>query len=112
VIIITREALRATLNRVHFGPSLDWDWSTEIESVMGGGWRFRWSFKRPDRDCGNVGRGAGRWWIVEPEATLDSVVKTAFAAAKMVVEDELMEAFHFDCARPFDPHRSVEDLVR
>ena len=75
------------------------------------GWRIRCSFRRPDRDTGTVGAGFGRWWLIERDTTESAVIKTMFAAAKMIVEHELMEAFKVDGKRPFDPHRSIQDLV-
>jgi hypothetical protein len=74
-------------------------------------WRIRCSFRRPERDTGEVGTGFGRWWLIEPGSTVSAVVKTMYAAAKMIVEHELLEAFKFDGGRPFDPHRTVQDLV-
>lgn len=75
------------------------------------GWLIRCSFQRPERDTGEVGRGFGRWWYVERGTTVSGAVKTMFAAAKMIVEHELLEAFKFDGQRPFDPHHTVQELT-
>ena len=75
------------------------------------GWLIRCSFQRPDRETGTVGRGFGRWWYIAAGTSESALWKTMFAAAKMIVEHELLEAFKVDGKRPFDPHRSVQDLT-
>lgn len=118
--ITTTEHLRATMERVSFKPScLDMGWGWEVEGGIFDArargvfvaWRIRCSFQRPERDSGEVGTGFGRWWLIERGTTESAVVKTMFAAAKMIVEHELLEAFKVDGRRPFDPHRTVQDLI-
>lgn len=111
--------LRVIVARVSFERScIDMGWRWEVDPIgvpdgprMATAWRLRCSFRRPDRDTGEVGEGFGRWWLIEPSATVSSVVKTMFVAAKLILDHELMEAFKFDGERPFDPHRTVQDLV-
>lgn len=73
------------------------------------GWLIRCSFQRPDRETGAVGQGFGRWWFVAEGTTVSGIVKTMYAAAKLIVEHELLEAFRFDGCRPFDPHAPGAD---
>jgi hypothetical protein len=76
---------------VHTAPmSIQWSWSAPC-TVNGGGPQ-PWTSRR---------------WLIEPDATPEVVVKTAFAAAKMAEEHECAENFLFDGVRLFDPHRSV-----
>lgn len=112
------DTLARTLGRVSFSRScldMGWQWETQAasryEADRFDGWLIRCSFQRPERDTGKIGRGFGRWWYVERGATVSSMVKTMFAAAKMIVEHELLEAFKFDDGRPFDPHRTVQQLA-
>jgi hypothetical protein len=107
--------VRAVLERVSFAPScVDMGWQWEVESMnardRADGWLVRTTFRRPDRDTGKVETGYGRWWHVPAGVTESGVVKTAFAAAKMILEHELMESFRFDGVRIFDPHHTVSDL--
>lgn len=111
------EQLEAAMEEVTFERScLDMGWEWEVRSVRvglgtGGGWMMRCSFRRPDRSTGKIGRGFGRWWIIETFTTKSAVQKTMYAATKMIVEHELMEAFKVLGRRPFDPHRTIGELV-
>lgn len=108
----TDQGIRDAIDRVSFGPNLDWRWQVHHEAIDIG-WRVRLSFVAADRDdARQVARHFGRWWLVEFGTTSDALAKTLFAAAKMIVEHELLEAFRFDDRLPFDPHRSVQDLTR
>lgn len=112
------EDIRALLKKITFAPScvdMGWDW--EVEWVEGSsvsaphmGFLIRTTFRRPDRDSGVIATGYGRWWHVPPDVTPSGVVKTAFAAAKMILEHELMESFRFEGERLFDPHHTIDDL--
>lgn len=109
----SRANVAATLRRISFAAScVDLDWRWEVHSVSGppGGHLIRATFQRPDRDSGNVARGAGRWWHIPADASESAIAKAAYAAARMVLEHEVMEAFHFDHVRIFDPHHDVDDL--
>lgn len=113
----TIEEVRAILLRITFAPScvdMDWDW--DVCSVLGAsretnGWLIRTTFKRPDRDTGKITRGYGRWWYVSENETEGGLVKTCFAAAKMILDHELMESFKYKEVRLFDPHNSIEQLA-
>ena len=116
--IITTIDLQRAMNCVSFERScLDMGWAWEVTEgntagpSVGDGWLIRCSFQRPDRDTGEVGRGFGRWWFIECESSVSAVQKTMFAAAKMIVDHELMEAFKVAGLRPFDPHRTIQDLT-
>lgn len=123
-MIHDEQSLKAAMARVSFEHScLDMAWTWETAEVLGfrkaafpgvlfrTGWNIRCSFQRPERTTGNLGRGFGRWWLIEDGASVSGLHKTMFAAAKMIVDHELMEAFKVDGRRPFDPHRSVEHLI-
>lgn len=109
----------ATLRALSFERScVDMGWQWEVRRIDAKehtpphyGWLIRCSFRRPDRETGAIGTGFGRWWMIEAEATESAVVKTAFAAAKMIVEHELHEAFKFRGRRVFDPHRTLGELL-
>lgn len=75
------------------------------------GWHIRCSFKRPDTNTGEMGTGFGRWWFIEKDTTVNGIVKTMWAACKMIVEHELHEAFLYQGKRLFDPHAEVDDLI-
>lgn len=113
---MTRDEVKAVLAKVTFAPScvdMGWEWEV-VHSLaahpIGDGWLMRTTFQRPDRDTGVVSKGFGRWWHVPLDVTESGLVKTAFAAAKMILEHELMESFLYAGVRLFDPHHTVEDL--
>jgi hypothetical protein len=83
---------------------------TEPPVFDSAGWLVSTTFQRPDRDSGVVGRGKGREWFIGVGTSESGVVKTAWLAAKQIVEHELMEAFRYQGKRVFDPHRTVEQL--
>lgn len=74
-------------------------------------WEIRCSFRRPERDTGAVGEGFGRWWPVDPGVTESGLWKTMWLAVTTNVTHEQLEAFKVLGRRPFDPHRSIRDLV-
>lgn len=113
--------LREVLDRVTFEPScIDMGWRFEVRAIYARdaidetlrpfGFVFRASFQRPDRTTGEVDRGFGRWWHVPDHVTESGLVKSAYAAVRLNVEHELLEAFHVDEIRLFDPHHSIADL--
>lgn len=119
---LSTQDLHGILAKIRFAPScvdMAWRWDVEEIFVRGLNWtdrelagfRLRTTFQRPDRDTGVIGRGFGRWWEVPLDVTESGVVKTAFAAAKMILEHELMESFRYDGVRLFDPHHDIVDLL-
>lgn len=118
-----------TLDRISMGPScLDMGWEWEIEPVVRyadmiprnrkhegiiplHGHNIRCSFQRPDTATGAIGRGFGRWWFVEADASESAIIKTAWLAMRQIVDHEMYEAFRVDGVRVFDPHVDVDDLV-
>ncbi len=119
---MTLDEVRAILADVKFAPScVDMCWEWEVKEIRDydqwedqfhpGGFLVRTTFQRPDRDTGVVSKGYGRWWHVPSDVTESGVVKTAFAAAKMILEHELMESFHYNGFRIFDPHHTVDELA-
>lgn len=113
--ILTHDDLwHRVLNHISFRPScvdMGWEWETTEVLANGSheikGWLVRVSFQRPDTDTGIMGRGYGRWELVEVGTTVSGAVKTAWLLCELIVRHELMEAFCFDGARVFDPHKSV-----
>lgn len=103
--------LRAILEGIVLAPSgarLDGlQWEIEIDSR---GWLIRASFLRPDRETGEIGRGAGRWELVAGDASATAVVKTAWLCCELLVRHELMESFTYRGVRIFDPHHTVAEL--
>lgn len=111
--IVTADHVLEVLRKVRFAPScIDMGWTWEVTPAHGDapGFLLRTSFRRPDRDTGLVSFGFGRWWHVSEPTTENAIVKTAFAAAKMILEHELMESFHYGDVRLFDPHHDLDDL--
>ena len=98
---------------------VDMDWGWQVEEVSGPkgdaalpiAYRLRTTFRRPDRETGEYSTGFGRWWEVPHDVTISGIIKTAFAAAKMILEHELMESFKWRNARVFDPHNTVQELA-
>lgn len=105
--IRSRSALVDVLSRVDMRGWLGCAWGWDIDDGVGGDWLICATFVRPDRDTGKPGVGAGRWLHVAFGSTARSVVGTAFTAIKLVVDHELLEAFHVDGCRPWDPHGPV-----
>lgn len=116
-IVSEERELRDVLARVSFAPScVDMAWQWKIYDVNGRyrrieGWLVATTFQRPDTSTGKVARGEGRQWFIRRGESVSGVVKTAWAACKMILEHELHEAFRFDGKRVFDPHVSVEALT-
>lgn len=112
--IHTERDLRRVLASVTFAPScvdMGWQWTVNhVDSDRRDGWLVSTTFRRPDRDTGAVGAGRGREWYIERGTTESGVVKTAYAAAKMILEHELAESFRYRGVRIFDPHHTVEEL--
>ena len=110
---MTLNEVTIILRRVRFAPScVDMNWKWDAQQLPdGGGLLIRTSFQRPDRDTGLLQWGYGRWWHVPQDVTESGIVKTAFAAAKMILEHELMESFRYDGVRLFDPHHDLADLT-
>lgn len=120
--IVETETVRWILNAIKIGPScLDMGWEWTVEEVLYGqdgfeggvlkGWLIGTTFRRPERDSGTIGTGRGRDWWIPVGTTESAIVKTAFVACKMIVEHELLEAFHYLGERIFDPHNTVASLV-
>jgi hypothetical protein len=113
--------IEKVLAQITFAPScVDMNWGWQVEEVWGPkgdafdpiAYRLRTSFQRPDRETGKLETGWGRWWEVPKDITVSGVVKTAYAAARMILEHELMESFKWKNARVFDPHNTVQELAR
>lgn len=113
------EDVKKVLSNIMFARScvdMGWEWEAkevydeDAATALLSGYAIRCTFQRPDRLTGNVTRGFGRWWLVPANTTSSGIVKTAFAAAKLIVEHEIMEAFHYMEVRVFDPHHELSDL--
>jgi len=119
------EIERILEEEVHFHPScidMGWKWEvkeafvapeyipTHADDFESFGWFIRTTFQRPDTNSGEIGKGFGRWWHVAKDVSYSGLVKTAYKACALILEHELMEAFHVQGRRIFDPHHAVEDL--
>jgi hypothetical protein len=120
--------IREVLDRISLQPScIDMGWEFEVREVFVytpddpdpgrypplhqcAGFEIRTSFQRPDRDTGKIARGFGRWWHVPVGVSESGLVKSMYAAIRLNVEHELLEAFHYDGVRIFDPHHTIDDL--
>lgn len=122
--ITQTDHLRAVLADITFARScldMGWGWvvrEVEVREVGSApsdvpmlGWLISTSFQRPDRESGSIGRGRGREMWVPNGASLSAAVKTAWVAARLIVDHELMEAFKFRGRRVFDPHATVAKLT-
>lgn len=131
---LTKEDIESVLAEIQFAPScvdMGWAWDVrEVEDLHDpslpdpratdeqalGPYRpktflIRTTFRRPDRETGEVETGTGGWHHVPADTSVSGLVKRAFVAAKAILEHELMESFRFCGARLFDPHHTVEDLL-
>jgi hypothetical protein len=109
------------ISEVCFAPScvdMGWEWFVEpvgnLEHAVDDafvGWLIWTSFRRPDRDTGEIDRGFGRKWFVPKGSSESAVVITCFLAAEQILKHELMEAFRYKEVRVFDPHNTVEQLA-
>jgi hypothetical protein len=105
--------LHAILIGITFAPScidMSWTWQVQELTTAEGGFLICTTFQRPDRETGELQTGFGRWWHIPKNVTESGVVKTAYAAARLILEHELMESFKYQGVRIFDPHHEVEDF--
>jgi hypothetical protein len=85
----------------------DWWLSAEVGIT---GTRMRWAFEAPCSRTGVESVWYGRWWDVT-DMTEEQLVKTAFAALKLAIEHETMEAFKYKGVAIFDPHTPLAALM-
>jgi hypothetical protein len=115
--VTSKEHLEGVLKSVTFEPALsqiDMRWKWPVRSATDypiSGWLVGTHFSRRDRNGGPTQIGKGREWFIAYGTTESGVVKTVFAAVKMILEHELMEAFHVSGVRIFDPHNTVAELT-
>lgn len=121
-LIQTTEDLQEALSQVKFINSvLNFNWQFEFRPVeiheenkswmVKKAWLVHVSFERPDINSGKVGRGRSRDEIVWQGTTLSGAVKTGYVLLKLTIEHELMEGFHWNAARIFNPHNTIEELA-
>jgi hypothetical protein len=112
--------IKKILAEISFAPScvdMGWEWEVKLINEDVGystrecGYLIRTTFRRPERDTGKIGKGFGRYWHIPDKTTVSGVVKTAYAAALMILQHELQESFKWQGKRVFDPHNSVEALA-
>ncbi len=127
---MTLDEVRGILSRVTFPPSsvnLDWAWKVkravfladlldddDERDTSGGFFLLRVSFCRLDRSppYESKASGCGRWWQLDEGSDEIGVINTAYLACKRILEHELLEAFHYEGVRLFDPHHTVDDRLR
>lgn len=119
--------IEAILANIEWSPScvdMGWQWKVRAvySSVPGAtgskpcAFELRTTFRRPDRDTGEISTGYGRWWSVPVDVSESGLVKTAFAAAKLILEHELLESFKYrsekwGVIRVFDPHHDIDGFA-
>lgn len=113
--ISDRESLQKVLDSITMeNTSLDFNWKFEVISCNDAdspGWFVNVAFERPDTNTGEIGVGRGRKEFVPVGTTESGVVKTCWLLMELVVRHELMEAFHWQGKRIFNPHNSVHALA-
>lgn len=113
--ISDRESLQKVLDSITMeNTSLDFNWKFEVISCNDAdspGWFVNVAFERPDTNTGEIGVGRGRKEFVPVGTTESGVVKTCWLLMELVVRHELMEAFHWQGKRIFNPHTSVHALA-
>lgn len=82
-----------------------------LQAAVGIEPRIRWCFTAPCAKTGVTGPWFGRWWDVTG-MTEEQLVKTAFAALKLAIEHETMEAFKYKGVAVFDPHTPLAALMQ
>ena len=86
-----------------------------LQYVRGATWTtLWWSFIAPDYTKPGAPMTewqAREWRVLNDEATEDSLVKTALAAALQAEEHECREAFTYKGVRLFDPHLTVQKFM-
>ena len=106
------------LNRIVMAPSgisMRHDW--QICLLPKGDVKIRCGFWRIDTDTGTLGKGYGRWWLIDAGSTEKAILMTAWLALQQVVAHELLESFSYRYndgeapVRVFDPHKSLENLL-
>jgi hypothetical protein len=113
-VVRTIEDLRAMLTRIEIGPPLaKMNWTFECATLAEHeGWLVWTTFDRPDANTGEIGRGRSRKEYVPPLASLSGVVRTCWLLVELTTRHEAMEAFLFNGARVFDPHRPIGTIAR
>jgi len=114
------QTLLRNLSRIDFKPScLDFGWGWKVQPVLDEigdhiGFLIYSGFERPDTHTGVVSTGWGRAWFISlgyRQNDCKELVMTAWMAIGQIVEHERLEAFSYDGARLFDPHKSLDDLA-
>lgn len=97
-----------------------------IEDLRFTGWPLGWryvaivdserlylqvEFERKDINTGELGWGRGRRWEISRDMDEGSIVKTAFAATKAILEHEGHEGFEYRGVRLFDPHFDLHRMM-
>lgn len=118
---MNEDLLRKVIARVTQSPScVDMGWEWDIRTVFypavhgqleEAGFLIRCSFQRPDTNTGDVGRGWGRFFHLNPDESVTGVVKTMKLAMTRIVDHEIDEMIRYNGERIFDPHYDISDLV-
>lgn len=104
--------LLSVLSAITFpNSSLNLGWRYSFQCGTGTGWLLQLQFQRIDCHTGEMGVGNSRYEYIANGATVSAVVKTAWLLFKTTVEHEMMEAFHWEGKRIFNPHNTVQQLA-
>lgn len=82
-----------------------------FENEDSAGFVVRLRFERVDRETGRIGIGLGGHRLIPRGATESAVVKTVLSALLAIAEHEIREGLLYRGRRPFDPHRTVAEMV-
>lgn len=112
MVVDNVETLQRVMSRIGVGgPLADMMWCWHVEPC-GDGWLMWATFRRPDRHTAEIGIGRSRREFIERGTSDSAVIQTAWVILDMTTRHEAMEAFRVDGAILFDPHLTVEDLMR
>ena len=84
----------------------------EVQEIGKFGWTIQVSYVESDIYTGKPELQKSRKWIVEPTATEDDVVHTAFAAAERSFNHVLREHFTYLGVRVYSPHLGLKDRLK
>ena len=99
------DRILTVLNRVKFR-----NWTFHLREIANEVYVLQVMFDAPCNDTGLMKAHCGRNWIINSDASEDSIVKTAWMAVEIAMRHELMEQFKYNGVAIFDPHAHVSDL--
>lgn len=71
-----------------------------------------WQFSAPDVKTGVMTMWTSRKYYLSPFKTGSEIVQTAFLAAKVAEEHEILESFQYKGKTLFSPHMNLDHLIQ